>query len=528
MTNRSGPSLRSGPASGRSSKVCRAEAGPEGAARRSGFLLIALCASVLLTAVPARPAVPQETVQRAETFLTEALNDPDRLPLVMIGLRATGDKSLLPLFERLMRHTDREVRLLATASVPQAAGKKATDALLERLRRDPSMVIRARALLHLASLETIDDRDLIEAMKMADEEVQVFAARALAKRGKAAAAKPVLERLSLSRNEEIAPLARMTLLGLGQHEQIGELRKIVVDKATPENRLIVLLKQIREEKIADALPVATFLAKPEQPRKVRVQAYMTIGALDPQADDRLVEAIVDADSPMLRLNLLRILSDRPNPRAALRKLAVGGDLVAQVARFELVRRTGGTPAAQAAETLLRTEHPAVIEYVLARMRQDVEERKTVAVFYVSPALAYIRRTKLTGVRVGGDHSRVAAAVEALADLGTDEARAGLWDLLRQRDTARQQVVVAALYGSGNPDVADLAYPLLKSPYEKLRTYAALVRAKHGRQDAVPILRDLLDHAATGNDDVLVLASWHLLKLSGQDAAALRRIVTKVR
>ena len=488
-----------------------------------------LCVLILSAlASPASPAVPAETVQRAETFLQDALNDPERLPLVMVGLRATGDESLLPLFERLMRHTDREVRLLATASITQAAGKKATDALLERLRSDPSMVIRARALLHLSSLDTIDDRDLIEAMKMADEEVQVFAARALAKRGKAAAAKPVLERLSLSRNEEIAPLARMTLLGIGQREQIGELRKVIVDEKTPENELIVLLKQIREEKIADALPVATFLAKPEKPRKIRVQAYMTIGALDPNADEILLAAIVDAESPMLRLNLLRILADRPNPLAALRKLSVGDDLAAQIARFELTRRAGGKPAAEAVDALLRTEHPAVIEYVLSRMQQDVKERKTLAVFYVSPVLAYIRRTKLVGDRVSGDHSRVAAAVEALADLGTDEARAGLWDLLREKNAARQQVVVAALYGSSNPDVADLAYPLLKSPYEKLRTYAALVRAKHGRQDAAPVLQDLLDHASTGNDDVLVLASWHLLKLSGQSDAALKRIVVKVR
>lgn len=487
--------------------------------------------AVLLGAlsVPALSAVPDEAIERATTFFVESLDDDQRLPTVLAGLRSTEDPALLPLFESLTRSGDRSLRLMGTVMIGRVGGKQSAPALLERLREDPAMVVRSEALVQLLALEAITDEQLIEATKIDDEGVQVIAARALARRGKRAQADPVLKKLAASRDDDTAALARMSLLGSGDRMQITPLRKVLLDEQTPPDLLIRLLNQIRQEEIHDALPVAEYLARPDQLLAVRVRAYMAIADLSAKASPQLAQAIRSEKNAMLKVNLLRLLADRDDAEPFLRELSLGrdDDPVALLCRFELARPTSGADARAAARAVIQSGHPILIEYVLNRFREDLVAGRDDLDFYVAPTLAFLRQSGLDPNRMTTAHDRAALAIELLGDFGSEAARKGLWAILEDDDRTLRKLTAGALYRCGDPEVADLVLPLLDSPFGQEKTYAALLLGKCGNARAVPALVELQDRSATQSADVLTLANWYLLKLAERDTQAVKDLAGKV-
>ncbi|MBS3821408.1 MAG: hypothetical protein KGY81_06570, partial [Phycisphaerae bacterium] len=54
-------------------------------------------------------------------------------------------------------------------------------------------------------------------------------------------------------------------------------------------------------------------------------------------------------------------------------------------------------------------------------------------------------------------------------------------------------------------------------------YAALVTARHGGKAAIPVLIKLQDNQRLSRPDVLVLANWYLIDLSGLAAPSIDTI-----
>ena len=487
-----------------------------------------LLASLLtIPATAQNMTIPPGATEKARDYLQSALADDAKLPVVLGGLRSTGDKDLLPLFESMMRSGKKELRLMATATVSKVGGKDSAPALLERLRKDPTMVIRSEALVQLAVMKAITPEQLIKATRMDDEGVQIIAARALARLGKGKRATEVLEKLTASRDKDTAIFARMTLLGTGDRSQIQHLRKIVLDPEISQELLIRILNQIRQEKIIDALDVAKFLTKPTHSMAVRIRAYMVLADLMPSPSPVLADGIRTSDNTMLQVNLLRRLSERDDAKHLVRQFAKGEGILPAVARFELAREKGGKPAVNATTELIAMGHPIVIEYVLNRMRKDVEAKKT-ADFYTLPILKYLNSAEPNPRRMTGENDRLAAAAELLGNLGTPNAMKGLWDILSGADTTIKKLTTGALYRSNNTAVCDLVRPLLKSAFSDLKTYAALLLAKNGDRDAIGALLDIQKNSSTHQADVLILANWYLLKLAGKTAPAVKKMAKSIK
>ena len=486
----------------------------------------ALCLAMLCGAALAGPSA--KDVATAEAFLVKSLNDSDKLPLVLIGLRSTKDDSLAPLFSVLMSHPDRNVRMLATASVTQTVGKLAIPALKERLAKDPSMVIRTRALLELDSLNAVSNAELAATLKLADQEVQLFAARALARRGESAQARPALEQLARSRNMDIAPLAWITLLSLGDGDRFAQVRAHLLSKETDDAQRLLLLREMAEGTVPIALPLAEAMTDASRPRNVRVQAWTTRVAMDKKATPKLALAVQSEQDPLAQVQLLRLLSEQTDAAPALVAMAKKKGFLTEAIAFELARREGRLAAQQATTALLKLGHPIMADYVLGRMRRDLIDHPKKAGFYAKPVGAYLATVKLDQNTVGPNYTRAAAATEFLTRLGTPQAREVLKQVLASKETTRKKVVVAALFNVDRDEVADMVTPLLKSPYGKLRNYSALVRAKHGRSDATKPLHDILQTQRIQHDDVLILASWYTLKLAKQEGPAIQRIIPQIK
>jgi hypothetical protein len=497
--------------------------------KRIAFMIFVSLMAVGSGAI-AQTAVPAEAVTRAEQFFQAALMDEKMLPFVLKGLQSTKDPDLLPLFASICKSGDKQHRQMATALIDELAGKASAPVLLERLQRDPSMAVRATALVRLLALEAINPEQLITATKIDDEGIQVIAARALVRANRILEAKPVLKKLSNSRDKDTATLARMSLLAAGDQTQIGYLRRVILDPKTQPAQQIRMVDQIRLEKIASALPVATFLAQPDQMQSVRVRAYMAINELSPKAAQILAGAIRTSDSLAFKLNLLRMLAERDDGGHLVAEFADGpkDDSFAVVARFEQARKIGDEHGSLAASTAIAQEHPIVIEYVLTKMQTDIEKNREKADFYTLPVLAYVRSADLDGRRFTSAHERVALAVQLIGELGSENARKGLWDILSLPDTSTvKQLTAGALYRCKNKQYASLVHPLLKSPFPNLKTYSALLLAKNDNTDALPVLLSIQERTSSNQTDVLTLTNWYLLKLAGQSKETVEKLVKSI-
>ncbi|HDZ44989.1 hypothetical protein LCGC14_0418870 [marine sediment metagenome] len=475
-------------------------------------LLIALACGLLPGAAGADPAATDAAVG----YLRRVVTDPGEYQLALLGLRTLGDKDLTPIFVAMTRSASKETRLFATASLADVAGKDAADALLERLREDPMMAVRSEAIAQLIQLDAIGISDLLEAMQSTEETVQCLAARTLARKQNGRVAMPVLTKLTASSDAMTEAVARASLLRLGDGKQLDALRKIVDASAASTDLLMVLLLQIEEEQIAEAVDLARQLAASHANPKIRLQAYKTIAAISPRAAAELAQVITGDGSVPFRIRVLHLLARRPDGPVELQKLAnsVAGPVAALV-RLELARLGGGAAAADAALAAVRQAHPIMIDYVLDLARRDIDQRSTRADFYAPALLHVIAVARDDTERMGDDHFRAAQAATLLADLGTDEALRHLHRLLSATRGATIRAVAAGVMKSDNPDVCDAMAPLLDSPYSELIVDAALTLGAHGDARANAALADIIAKPNRYLSPTVAMASWYLVRNSGQ-------------
>ncbi|MBN1555230.1 MAG: HEAT repeat domain-containing protein [Phycisphaerae bacterium] len=476
--------------------------------------------------------MPDAAVAKARNSLRDALADDKQLGVLLLGLRSTRDKELNPLYIALLNSSDRQTRLTTTALIRRDADEQLTEALRTRLKSDPSMDVRSEALVQLLQQNALTTKQLVDALNIEDDGIRMLAARALAQRGKGDQTVATLQALLRSRDPETVAQARMSLFGLGvdAETQKEELRKILLDPKTSEDLLLRLLDQIRREQIKSAVEVARFLTRPDRLEPVRVQAYMALADIAPDASKRLLSAATaPKESDLFRVNLMRILAEQPDVKYFLDDVTQRDDLLGAVARFEEARLRGEPDMEETLRVLLvDLGHPILLEYTVNRMRDDVQKDAKKARWYVKPMLETLRRANLSEDVMTPQHDRLAAVVELLANLGTPEAMAGLKEILNGRDDALRKLTAGALYRGTNPKVCDLVSPLRESPFTDLRIYAALTLARHRRPEAIPPLLDIQAHAETHRKDVLILADWYLLKLAGQSKPAVEFLAKSVR
>ena len=461
------------------------------------------------------PAAGDDASAEATACLKEAIRDPQRVEITLMALKATGDAELSGVFVALSRSGDKEHRLLAVIALRDFSGPQVAKALLERLKSDPAMAIRAEALLALIATKAITDQQLTDALKVPDDAVQSIAARELVARKQAGAAAETLSKLAESKDIGVAGVSRLCLLAVGDKGQLGPLGRIMGGAKTDEGVLAVLLEQIAEDKVASAAGLAERAAASDRPLAIRVIAYKAVAATSVTAAAILGDEIARTESLSLGVRLLSILAEREDASPQLMNLGKGDGAIAALSRFELARRAGGQAAAKAAKEAAALAHPVVIEYLLDRASTDVASRGEKAAFYVPALLQYVRSVKADALQMTTEHIRAAGAVILLADLGTPEAMQGLKAILSERYNCRVRAAAAGLVKTKNQAACELAQPLLKSPYEELYTDAALTLGRFGQAAAKEHLVAIIRRPDRHPQAMVAQASWYLLKIAGK-------------
>ena len=492
----------------------------------SAILLLTLsCPAVGQTiSKPADAKNIENAIKHAKDFFTAGLGDQKNIAIVLAGLRSTKSPSLLPLYKIFITSDDKALRMIATLQIAEIAGDKSVKMLRERLLKDPQMAIRVRALLELEKLKKLSEKDLDEAIKMNDQEIRLIAARALVRKRQFAKAKPVLRKLIKSKNQYTSVFARITLVRLGDRPQIAPLKKIALSNETDADLKLFMLTHIMEEKIEPLLPIVEELTEDTVSNKIRIRAFQALSVLSPQSLQKIARKITDSDSVYLQINLLRIIANSKNPDQIMRGLSKIKGVVGKVARFEYLRSLADQTTSIAVQELLESQHPIVIEYVMNRMKDDIKKLGKKANFYTKPVLKYINSVKLTNKGMTRVHDQVAKAISLLGDLGSADALAGIKKILAREDKdTLVTLAVGALYRSTNKAVAPLVKPLLKNPLWNIKYYAALTLAKFGNKTAIPVLIEIQNSKNTQTVDLMTLANWYILELTGNAKTAFEKI-----
>jgi len=522
----------------------------------------------------------------AVAVLAATLKDDKLAPMTLLALRAasppgTDDKELLVLFEAYSRCGDKRLRLLATTSLAEMGGKDAREALLERLHEDPAMIVRSEAMIHLLALGVISDDQLRAALKLDDESIQCIAAKTLLHRHQAKEAKPVLERLTASKDQATACLSRLSLLSAGDDSGRKALLAMAKDKKTPEEVLDLMLQQIAEEKTTSARDLVEAILGTEVSPMVKLRAYRTLAAVAPDVTAALVEAIETSDDLVVRVHLMRSLAQQKDCAAALRKIAKAdeksdeNDIACVLARLELARaQKDADKMAEALKQAFALGHPVVVDYVLMDAREDLDGRvepPAPSLFapasqpvtqpaattqadptakkpltgplqtgpqpatqglpappwmlrvYVAPLLEFIQSVPTDPEEMKQIHRRAAAAVTWLADSDLKEASVGLEKIMSGKYSAILRAAAAGLGKSRNRQcVCRLSRPLLQSPYRDMKEDGALNLARWGDKDATAIMDEII--ASPAELPVLrAMACWYSLKIQGRSGEAAKEL-----
>ena len=214
---------------------------------------LALTVTMLLLTLP---VAAQVTGQDAADFLATTLNTPDTTMAGIAALAGTAeDADLKPIFKALATSDRKEARLFAVTAIPTALGEAGDDLLVDRLKNDPLMSIRAEAMAQLIARDAATNAILRYAVTIDDEPIQLMAGKALVREGEVAFAVNTLTTLTGSTDVDLAANARLTLLETGDATQLTSLRAYVADDDTHPLAIELLLSQIRDQGTTAAEPI---------------------------------------------------------------------------------------------------------------------------------------------------------------------------------------------------------------------------------------------------------------------------------
>ncbi|MBI5723010.1 MAG: hypothetical protein HZA50_03550 [Planctomycetes bacterium] len=504
-------------------------------------ILFALLAAATAAAAqsPARPPV-DDSPTIASKYLAGAVNDSAKVEETLIALKALQDKDLMPLWIALTRSGNRNLRMLGVITAGQTPTPECGPVLWERVKSETERTIRAEALVQMINGKLISNQQLVEALQIDDNNIKCIAAKALVLAGQGQTAEPILRKLAdlpiptaIDRTNEddnkvVSCMARMTLFGMGDKDQIGKLRDILLNPSTKPEILTLILDQISEQKITGAAQVADYIARGEFPDWLRVKAYITYSQVGSSPAQTLLQAMQASQLVRFRVSLLETLSNMPDAKPQMEELAKDKDQIIQLlARFDLSRPAGGKAAADAAWEALSLGHLIVIDYVLDKIEKDVTQLGAKADYYTPTLLKYVNSIAPT-TEMTKEHIRVANATTILANLGTPAALAGLKKNLSENISTKVRAVSAGIIHAQNPAVCDIIRPLLASPHEGLAVDAALALGKYGDKAIEDVFHPILIRPHRYRPEQVAAASWYIIKAYKQQEQALKAVIQQIK
>jgi HEAT repeat protein len=488
---------------------------------RQIVLLLAALLTGLSTVAPARAeAGPCDAVG----YLSRCLKNPRSLMVTLATLKATKDDAALPIFRRGLDSEHEAVRIFCLDVVSERMGKKALPLIKQTFLKDRSANVRAAALSRLMEHDAATASMLSDLLNHRNEKLRCLTACAMVRLGKGTTARSTLEELSVSTNPATEIMARVSLLKLGDTKQEDRIGRILANSRTHDVVIALMCEQVTDQNVSAAAGLLSKLAAGERSMGVRARAIEALAEVSDNATSVIAKQIDKAGNPVFAARLLKLLADRKDADGPLASIARSDKVLAPLARFELARRRDRRTFSDVTKRIIAGDSLLPAAYIIARAEEDANS-ETLAPKYVPALSAWLASLDGRSKTFKAEHLHAAKATTILVDVGQPEGIRTVKTLLGSRYSARTRAVAMGLVKAESTTAIALAGPLLKSPYPKLVSSAAMTLGRFGRRSG----REELVRIATAPEReglaTACLANWYILKIDEEAKTAARTLAS---
>lgn len=495
--------------------------------KRLGLLNIFLTIIIPFQLISASEVVP-------ENWFMDSICDSSDIKLfqpILAALQSTKDDDLTELFVALSKNRDKKIRLMAVMALGDLENSLSTNALEQRLEKDTVMAIRAESLVYLLNRNQADSFLLKTVLSSRDENIRCIAARALSRKtaNSNSSAITTLKGLVSSNDQTTSALSQTSLLAAGYGEYYAPLEKIFLDKKADISVIRLVLRQIAEEKIIQAAPLAIHILQGDYPKHIQVLAARAVANATPENLRPLFNAIRKSSSTVFRISVLRELSECPGASPYLQTIAKSNLTVGRIAEFELARKScfSKTNSPLLVKKAIMSGHPVAINFILQRAREDIKEGRIPSNVYVPAFINFIKSVNAYSKQMTSQHILAAQASELLVEIGGDEAINAIQNFLNERYSSRLRAVSAGLIHCKNPIAAKLVRRFINYPYLEISSNAALTLGHFGDKAAEKYFFDIIKDKDTNSRELVTLACWYWLKINDKHKETVRIIINRL-
>lgn len=267
--------------------------------------------------------------------LIKLLNDKEKeirsTSACILGKIGMPAKEAVPGLIKALKDDDKNVRINAVYALGQIGpdAKEAESALEDAF--DDEFIIKWLAVDALRKINLTSVSELIKATKEKNNDIRIYAIRALGSMGISAKdAVPILYELLREKDKDISLTALQSLMKIKSDVKIviGNIAKILEDKdEIDRDRMINLLEEIAGKNAKQIIPVLIRSLKDDD-TKVRVEAVSALEAMGPQAREAipaLMEALKDDDIRSDAASALEKIGITTEQRDIIEKYIRGND-----------------------------------------------------------------------------------------------------------------------------------------------------------------------------------------------------------
>jgi hypothetical protein len=459
---------------------------------------------------------------------------------VVAALRSSGDKDLLPFFQKLRqsKSVDSQIFGMAAATIlakqagmdPESKEFNYLDLPLLFSSKDSNLI--GSAIASLIDARALSVAQLREIMAGApDASHRAMAAGELNRTHKLEDRTP-LQAMLKNDKELVRYYAAVTLLSGADAETkaaldcLQEMSNAHDLRQAPIQAL--MLVRMQKETVTAGVPWALQLARDEKNDEgLRYTAVATaLSFKSPEAATVLADMIQKQKDSLeqVKLGLIAIeYAPQLKPEILTPLLGTKSALAKSIAGIAQ-KAVSGNDVTPDLLALLKEGHPIVLDWALAYSdRADAERRLAIRTAILNQA------TIVDDIRDRDFERAALAAQKILADDG-EPGRKAIAAALKSENRAAVEAALTGIFRSDSKNQSDLVMGvwdgLTKSTsLENATNYAALILAREGKQEALTWLPKMIVGGTAQGSGFRALAGWYYAKLNGKTEPFLARILS---
>ena len=507
------------------------------------FLAGAMAASTAAIG-PRAWAQTDTTFDAAQRLLKRAYVAVRDLPLaqnpdagqVIAALRSSGDKDLLPLFQKIRQSkvADNQIFGMVAAAIlakqagmdPEVKGSNYADIALLFSSKDAALI--GSAVASLIDAQALSTAQLKEILAKAPDAAHRAMAAGELNRLKKLDDRAALLGLLKDDKEIVRYYAAVSLLTGTDAEQKAALAcmKDMTDAHDLRQAPIqaLMLVRMQKENIPAGVPWAAQIAADEKSDEgLRYTAVATLLSFKaPEGAAILADMIQKQKDSIQQVKLGLIATEyagQLKPPVLAPLVSSKSALAKSIGTMAQKSASGGDISADLL-ALLKEGHPIVLDWALAYAdRADPERRLALRTALVNQA------TIVDGIRDRDFERAAIAAQKILADDG-ETGRKVVTGFLKMENRAAVEATLAGIFRSDAKNQADLIPAAVwdslnkTTSLENATNYAALILAREGRPEALVWLPGMVMGGTAQGSGFRALAGWYYAKMKGQTAKLL--------